>query len=71
MRFVSTVTTYPNPPHAIGTDGNDVWENGEWSSTLMIQGQSGPVQLKGYWSNIQAREGEAWKTRMEMSNVAP
>jgi len=57
-------------PHIMGMAGNEIWSNGEWSLTYQVNG-GGPVQLKGYWSNIQAREGDAWKTRMEMSNVAP
>jgi ketosteroid isomerase-like protein len=50
-------------PHAIGTDGNTVWENGEWSCT--IQGQSGdPIPVSGYWSSIKVREGGTWKIRL-------
>ena len=70
VRFISTVTTYPNPPHAIGTEGNAAWENGEWSSTLMIQGQSGPVQLKGYWASIKVRNGDTWKIRLTTNTPA-
>jgi ketosteroid isomerase-like protein len=57
-------------PHIIGTAGNEIWEIGDWSLTYQVNGGS-PVQLKGYWSAIRVREGDAWKTRMEMSNVAP
>jgi ketosteroid isomerase-like protein len=57
-------------PHTIGTAGNEVWSNGERSLTYQVNG-GGPIQLKGYWSNIQVREGDAWKTRMTMSNVTP
>jgi ketosteroid isomerase-like protein len=57
-------------PHIIGTAGNEIWENGDWSLTYQVGG-GGPTQLKGYWSAIRVREGDAWKTRMEMSNVAP
>ena len=58
------------PPHAIGTAGNEVWRNGEWSFTL--QGKSGgPIQLKGYWSAINVREGDGWKIRMLTYNVTP
>jgi uncharacterized protein (TIGR02246 family) len=70
VRFLSTATTYPNSPHQIGTDGNAVWENGEWSSTLMIQGQSGPVQLKGYWASIRVRDGDTWKIRLTTNTPA-
>jgi hypothetical protein len=30
-----------------------------------------PIQLKGYWSAIYAREGDGWKKRMLISNVTP
>ena len=57
-------------PRAIGTAGNEVWRNGEWSFTL--QGKSGgPIQLKGYWSAINVRDGEVWKIRMLTYNVTP
>jgi uncharacterized protein (TIGR02246 family) len=56
--------------YAIGTDGKEVWANGEWSSTN--QGKSGgPIQLKGYWSVILVREGDTWKFRMETFNITP
>jgi ketosteroid isomerase-like protein len=57
-------------PHIMGTAGNEIWENGDWSLTYQVNG-GGPVQLEGYWSAIRVREGDSWKTRMEMSNVAP
>ena len=57
-------------PHIIGTSGNEAWSNGEWSQTYQVNGGR-PIQFKGYWSNIQVREGDAWKTRMTMSNVTP
>ena len=56
--------------HVIGTAGNEVWRNGYWSLTW--QGKTGdPIQLKGYWSAIQVREGDTWKNRMEIWNVTP
>ena len=59
-----------NSPHIIGTAGNEVWRNAEWSSTL--QGQNGgPIQLKGYWAGIEVREGDAWKKRMLIWNITP
>jgi ketosteroid isomerase-like protein len=59
-------------PHIIGTAGNELWSNGEWSPTYRVNGGGpGPIQLKGYWSNIYLREGDAWKTRMGISNVTP
>jgi ketosteroid isomerase-like protein len=55
-------------PHIIGPTGNEIWSIGEWSETL--QGKSGdPIQLKGYWSAITVREGDAWKYRMVTWNI--
>ena len=60
----------PNSIRGIDTAGNEVWSNGEWTNT--IQGKdSGPIQLKGYWSAIQVREGGAWKDRMQTWNITP
>ena len=50
-------------PHIIGTTGDEAWSNGEW--TLTHQGQNaGLVEVKGYWSAIQVREGGVWKKRL-------
>jgi ketosteroid isomerase-like protein len=55
-------------PHIIGTAGNEMWANGEWSATL--QGHdSGPIDVKGYWSAIKVREGDVLKTRMATWNI--
>jgi ketosteroid isomerase-like protein len=57
-------------PHILGTAGNEMWWNGEWSVT--IQGKTGgPIQLKGYWTSIVVREADAWKDRMQIANTAP
>jgi ketosteroid isomerase-like protein len=57
-------------PHVIGTSGQEIWWNGEWSQTL--QGKGGdPIQVKGYWSAIKVREGDSWKDRMMTWNVTP
>jgi ketosteroid isomerase-like protein len=59
-----------NSPHSIGTTGNGTWETGEWSVTL--QGQNGPpIQLKGYYSSIDTREGDTWMIRMVTVNTTP
>lgn len=54
-------------PHIIGTAGNAIWSNGEWSSTVQGHG-FGQVVQKGYWSSIAVREGDTWKTRFAISN---
>ena len=57
-------------PHMIGTSGDEVWRAGEWSFT--VQGKSGdPIKLKGYWSAINVREGDTWKTRLDVYNLTP
>ena len=56
-------------PHIIGTAGDEAWSNGKWSQT--IKGQTfGPIQLKGYWSSITVREGDAWKKKLDIWNIA-
>jgi uncharacterized protein (TIGR02246 family) len=59
----------PNSPRFIGTADN-VASNGEWSETG--QGPTGePIQIKGYWSAIDTREGDGWKIRMLTWNITP
>jgi uncharacterized protein (TIGR02246 family) len=72
VHFLSNVTTYdPTSPHPIGTDGNAVCENGEFSATVIIQGQdSGPKQIKGYWASVKVREGDTWKIRLTTNTPA-
>jgi len=66
----SNFISKPDQYHNIGTAGNEVWVNGEWNNTA--QGQNGgPIQLKGYWANIQVREGDDWKIRLDIFNVTP
>jgi uncharacterized protein (TIGR02246 family) len=53
----------------IGTAGN-VTLNGEFSVT--VQGKSGgPIPVKGYWSEIDTREGDDWKILMHTFNITP
>jgi ketosteroid isomerase-like protein len=63
------ITVDQDSPHIIGTAGNEIWATGGWSETL--QGKNfGPIQLKGYWSTIDVREGDTWKIRMLTYNLA-
>ena len=60
----------PDSRHIIGTTGNEMWWNGEWSNT--IKGDNwGPKDQKGYFANILVREGGDWKVRLDISNVTP
>jgi ketosteroid isomerase-like protein len=59
----------PNSVRFIGTT-NNLASNGEWSETG--QGQTGePIQIEGFWSAIDVREGDAWKILTMAFNVTP
>jgi uncharacterized protein (TIGR02246 family) len=60
---------FPDSIRVLGTAGNEMWAAGEWS--LTVQGQNGPMQVHGYWGAVKAREGDTWKTRLDVSNTAP
>ena len=66
--YVSKADQYS--PHTISSAGDRTWESGEWSCT--IQAKSGPsMELKGYYSSIDTREGDDWKISMVTSNTTP
>jgi ketosteroid isomerase-like protein len=71
VHFIDQITKYDqNSPYTIGTAGNEVWDVGEFSST--IQDQNGPpIQRKGYFSSIKIRDGDTWKIRMSTYNITP
>ena len=72
VHYLSFTVTYdPHSPHAIGTNGNAAWENGQWSGTIKEGEGSPPRQLKGYWAAVKVREGDTWKLRMVTANVTP
>jgi uncharacterized protein (TIGR02246 family) len=60
---------YPDSIRVLGTAGNEMWAAGQWSIT--VQGQNGPMPFHGYWGAVKAREGDTWKTRLDVSNTAP
>jgi ketosteroid isomerase-like protein len=68
VRFTNHVSTLDQySPHIIGTAGNEMWGNGEWSHA--VQGQNfGPLDEKGYWTTIYACEGDVWKMRFNTWN---
>ena len=71
VHFSNNVTTYgPECPHAIGTDGTEMWENGTWSMTWQVKGGE-PVQGKGYDASVAVLEDGALKKRMLISNASP
>ena len=73
LHYFSHETTYdPTSPHPIGTDGNGIWENGEWSCAIAPRGEDcGPHQLRGYFASVKVREGDTWKVQMVIYNLTP
>ena len=49
--------------------GNVSWNSGEWSCTL--QGENGPLHIKGYRLDVLVCEGDAWKECMSSYNTTP
>jgi ketosteroid isomerase-like protein len=71
VHFSNNHTTYgPECPHAIGTDGKEMWENGAWSMTWQVKGGE-PVNGKGFHSSIAVLEDGVWKKRMLTDNTTP
>jgi uncharacterized protein (TIGR02246 family) len=60
----------PDSPRLIGTAGDAVWANGEWTRTIQDP-NGGLTEAKGYWSSIYVREGDTWKIRFDTFNVTP
>jgi ketosteroid isomerase-like protein len=74
VHFSNNRTRYNDPnsnsPHSIGTAGNEMWENGEWSMTWQVKGGD-PEQHKGYHASIAVLEGGVWKKRLLMTVTTP
>jgi ketosteroid isomerase-like protein len=68
VRFINHLDTLDQySPHTLGTSGNEMWATGEWTQT--IKGQNfGPLDEKGYWTDIFTREGDTWKVRVSTWN---
>src|SRR5271165_4216616 len=69
MCFIGGISPTISPSDKLNAIGNEAWAVGEWSCTL--EGQNGPVQVKGYDSGIYVRDGDTWKILMATFNVAP
>jgi uncharacterized protein (TIGR02246 family) len=56
-------------PHSVRMLGPDnLTRSGEWSETG--KGKNGEdVPIKGYWSEIDTREGDGWKISVETGNI--
>jgi ketosteroid isomerase-like protein len=61
QRSPSTIFSDPRD-HLLNAIDNAAWSAGEWSSTL--QGETGTVFVRGYWSAIYVRDADTWKIRM-------
>jgi uncharacterized protein (TIGR02246 family) len=62
-------TSYIVTDHQVNAIGNNVWRVGEWS--CILQTKDGPFPVKGYFTSICIREGDAWKECMSSYNMAP
>src|SRR6516225_10251226 len=73
VRYFRHDTKYdPTSPYPIGTNGNAVWENGEWSGTFFLQGEDcGAHQVRGYFASINVREGNTWRVCMSTFSISP
>jgi ketosteroid isomerase-like protein len=72
VRYFSHDTKYLTSPHLMRSDGNVVWEDGEWSGTFFLQDEDcGPHQVRGYFASIQVREGSTWRVCMSTFSISP
>jgi hypothetical protein len=55
-------------PHIIARDGGDMWASGGWNLTLQ-ETMGDPIPLKGYWSEIDVRDDDDLKVRMQTWNI--
>jgi uncharacterized protein (TIGR02246 family) len=61
--------------HVLKTDqviavGNEVCSIGEWSCTLQDE-SGGTIQVRGYYTDVNFRDGDTWKVRISTYNFAP
>jgi uncharacterized protein (TIGR02246 family) len=62
-------TNYFGARDQLNAIGDDLWAVGQWWS--LLQGQNGPIQVGGYWSQIYVHDSDTWKIRMSMFNATP
>ena len=61
IHFISHVSTPDqHSPHIIGKAGDKIWTSGAWNATLQAQDGT-PVQMKGYWLDVDVRKGNSFK----------
>src|SRR5271165_1326372 len=56
-------------PHIIGAAGNEVWSTGEYSQTFQVENGS-PLQISGHFLDIDVREGDALKYKVQTYNFS-
>ena len=64
-KYSSTLEEYS--PHVIGTAGNEVWSTGEFSQTFQVE-KGSPLQISGHFLDIDVREGDALKYKVQTYN---
>jgi len=67
IKHASTLDQYS--PHIMGTAGNEVWTTGEWNAIFQVE-NGAPLQAKGHWLDVDVREGDGWKFRLNNWNGA-
>ena len=61
IHFTSHVSTPDqHSPQILGTAGDKIWTSGVWNVTLQAS-DGAPVQIKGYWLDIDVRKGNRWQ----------
>jgi uncharacterized protein (TIGR02246 family) len=65
----SHLTDFFGMRNQLNAIGNELCAVGEWWA--LLQTERGPLQVGGYWLEIYARQGDAWKIRVSIFNVTP
>jgi uncharacterized protein (TIGR02246 family) len=62
--------------HVLKTDqviavGDEVCSTGEWSCTATQDQSGGTIQVHGYFTDVNFRDGDTWKIRISTFNLVP
>lgn len=64
-----TYTVNPSTlEHVVMLGPNVMLRSGTWSGTAAMP--NGPMPMRGYWSDVDVREGDGWQIRQESWNIA-
>ena len=55
--------------HVVILGPNVMLRSGTWNGTLTLTNGSMPV--RGYWSDVDVRDGDGWQIREESSSITP